>query len=1181
MRAQTEHRKWRRRRQRAIIFHSALALRPPPTGGQAEGRPRGRLAGLFAIFANLTAPLPASLVVVVAALVALAASLVRRHRHSKRAGERHAQLDVDPLGARLATESHLSAAARVSPASVPPELLLQVNGIIKKFAAAAAAGDKIRPRRPSGGLKMGRGGEAPAAPFRCGGGPSASGADSTLTNRQVGGGHAGAPSWGRAKRGLGCETKKGDAAAPAAELSRLGSQPSRGPAAAAAAALSMSGRAEGAKKTAKRRKRLRPTTSCIIRCEPASLAPRGRPHASPLRGGGGGLRAAPLKLITPVVQPCLRPEQTKRLEARPGERRVRPCRAHDWPAPPSRAQLGPLERAAHGPALARKPISRLRAMQIDPTSWLQLRRRRRPNFGSALFPSIAVAQCRLEGEGPKRRWRDGEQTKRKLGRLQAAGQWPLFALSYMWPANWSAGPLERTPPPLESVLVAWRHICEQRTWPLACLGRRQRANNVWPVALAGPRAMANSFGQICARPGRSTGTLLAPMDRARRGHCLQAKWKWAQRIASTFNESNAKGAPNLNAEANLEAPARPQLRLWAPFGAHLRPDCLGARLEARLMGAPRLGRACKKRRAHYLHQPTVSGPNCCSPCRRRRRRCSHCSSSSDCSRRAQLHPRRALHLGQSNTKAPQKLPASKWPVDHGGVALVANTPKRPSVAAGRRWPRRGAKLITRGGRGRAGSGPAPPPLSCIVTLALLLACACLARAARPSALSGASVQVVGAAAASSPQQQQQLFGPSELDNNGRQSIIGSADAASLSPPPPMDVRAALWPPSGGGGGQEARAPASPRGPHQARRLTGRRNNNDDTNYNNSLRGAAPVSGGRTLAGRTAALGRKKFPFDKIGGEAAGARFSRRRRRCRHHARLRPGRPAALLAPLFPAAQLDLDSAALGRAQMERHEALLASKRAAPSSGDFLLANHWPRFPGNKSPGREELERPGRQGAGRAPANSARQQNGARGGGRPKDGPRRAWWSLEPSDDVSGFDSGHEFAAPGLLSIGAPHWPAAAAAANTSRARRHLIDQSSAGRKFAAVLVARAPPDELQADTPSGASAAASLRPQAKSLGGARRQLAELQQMHREQARHSQRLQLLATGCPADWCECVWRNGKQVADCSGHSARLDRLPAGLDQLLQVLNVSANNLGELRAQAFSSLALTNLQRVYLSR
>lgn len=69
-------------------------------------------------------------------------------------------------------------------------------------------------------------------------------------------------------------------------------------------------------------------------------------------------------------------------------------------------------------------------------------------------------------------------------------------------------------------------------------------------------------------------------------------------------------------------------------------------------------------------------------------------------------------------------------------------------------------------------------------------------------------------------------------------------------------------------------------------------------------------------------------------------------------------------------------------------------------------------------------------------------------------------------------------------------------------------------------------------------------------------------------------------CPLDWCQCVWKNGKQFADCSGHAERLQRLPAGLDPLIQVLNTSGNQLVELRDSAFNSLNLNNLQRVYLS-
>lgn len=71
----------------------------------------------------------------------------------------------------------------------------------------------------------------------------------------------------------------------------------------------------------------------------------------------------------------------------------------------------------------------------------------------------------------------------------------------------------------------------------------------------------------------------------------------------------------------------------------------------------------------------------------------------------------------------------------------------------------------------------------------------------------------------------------------------------------------------------------------------------------------------------------------------------------------------------------------------------------------------------------------------------------------------------------------------------------------------------------------------------------------------------------------------APGCPPE-CACNWKNGKQFADCSRHRNRLARIPSGLDPLTQVLNLSANHLVNLPPEAFSSLQLNNLQRIYLS-
>lgn len=72
----------------------------------------------------------------------------------------------------------------------------------------------------------------------------------------------------------------------------------------------------------------------------------------------------------------------------------------------------------------------------------------------------------------------------------------------------------------------------------------------------------------------------------------------------------------------------------------------------------------------------------------------------------------------------------------------------------------------------------------------------------------------------------------------------------------------------------------------------------------------------------------------------------------------------------------------------------------------------------------------------------------------------------------------------------------------------------------------------------------------------------------------------ARSCPVQ-CQCVWKNGKQFADCSSNRHALTQLPSGLDPLLQVLNISANYLTHLPESAFVSRNLQNLQRIYMSR
>lgn len=86
----------------------------------------------------------------------------------------------------------------------------------------------------------------------------------------------------------------------------------------------------------------------------------------------------------------------------------------------------------------------------------------------------------------------------------------------------------------------------------------------------------------------------------------------------------------------------------------------------------------------------------------------------------------------------------------------------------------------------------------------------------------------------------------------------------------------------------------------------------------------------------------------------------------------------------------------------------------------------------------------------------------------------------------------------------------------------------------------------------------------------------------QQNRHPTSIQ---SNCPAE-CQCVWKNGKQFADCSigrlaKSSSQQATIPSGLDPLLQVLNLTGNPLRRLEKLAFASLNLNNLQRIYLSR
>ncbi|CAG5102016.1 Similar to Pxn: Peroxidasin (Drosophila melanogaster) [Cotesia congregata] len=67
-----------------------------------------------------------------------------------------------------------------------------------------------------------------------------------------------------------------------------------------------------------------------------------------------------------------------------------------------------------------------------------------------------------------------------------------------------------------------------------------------------------------------------------------------------------------------------------------------------------------------------------------------------------------------------------------------------------------------------------------------------------------------------------------------------------------------------------------------------------------------------------------------------------------------------------------------------------------------------------------------------------------------------------------------------------------------------------------------------------------------------------------------------TDCPVV-CSCKWTSGKKSAFCQ--NAGLSSLPASLDQEMQVLDLSGNNIPELQDQIFKRNGLVNLQKVFL--
>ncbi|XP_076355248.1 uncharacterized protein LOC143249378 [Tachypleus tridentatus] len=61
------------------------------------------------------------------------------------------------------------------------------------------------------------------------------------------------------------------------------------------------------------------------------------------------------------------------------------------------------------------------------------------------------------------------------------------------------------------------------------------------------------------------------------------------------------------------------------------------------------------------------------------------------------------------------------------------------------------------------------------------------------------------------------------------------------------------------------------------------------------------------------------------------------------------------------------------------------------------------------------------------------------------------------------------------------------------------------------------------------------------------------------------------------CNCIWRNGKQTAECSG--VGFSAVPSELDSGVQVLSISRNKLHILHRDAFLQVGLVNLQKVFL--
>lgn len=66
---------------------------------------------------------------------------------------------------------------------------------------------------------------------------------------------------------------------------------------------------------------------------------------------------------------------------------------------------------------------------------------------------------------------------------------------------------------------------------------------------------------------------------------------------------------------------------------------------------------------------------------------------------------------------------------------------------------------------------------------------------------------------------------------------------------------------------------------------------------------------------------------------------------------------------------------------------------------------------------------------------------------------------------------------------------------------------------------------------------------------------------------------------SDRCKCIWRNGKTYGECALQG--LTALPSGMDESLQVLNLTHNLIQTLPKRAFFTAGLVNVQKLYLSR